>query len=304
MLAIVIPYYKLTFFEETLQSLANQTDKRFKVFIGDDASIEDPFVSLEKYKGNFDFVYHKFEENLGGISITKQWDRCIALTKNEEWFMVLGDDDYMSENFVSEFYESYNLFHESCNVVRYATKVIYQINGVHSELFINPSFETGIQFISRKINGNARGSLSELVLKKNEFLKYKFTNYPSAFYSDDQIVIDMTSTKRIFSINGATVFVRVSSESLSGQAEINNDKLLLARFQFYEYLIKNKYRLLDTFTRKVVIERLLSYTYQFKKHDVSPFLNLYFKSILFLDFKFFFKISKKFIKIILGKSID
>ena len=33
MLAIVIPYFKLTFFEETLQSLANQTDQRFKVYI-------------------------------------------------------------------------------------------------------------------------------------------------------------------------------------------------------------------------------------------------------------------------------
>ena len=42
MLAIIIPYFKLLFFEETLQSLAIQTDKRFKVYIGDDASPEDP----------------------------------------------------------------------------------------------------------------------------------------------------------------------------------------------------------------------------------------------------------------------
>lgn len=41
MLAIIIPYYKFTFFEATLQSLANQTDQRFKVYIGDDASLED-----------------------------------------------------------------------------------------------------------------------------------------------------------------------------------------------------------------------------------------------------------------------
>jgi hypothetical protein len=41
MLAIIIPYYKLTYFEATLQSLANQSDKRFKVYIGDDASPED-----------------------------------------------------------------------------------------------------------------------------------------------------------------------------------------------------------------------------------------------------------------------
>jgi len=40
MLAIVVPYYKLTFFEETLKSLKSQTNKKFKVYIGDDASPE------------------------------------------------------------------------------------------------------------------------------------------------------------------------------------------------------------------------------------------------------------------------
>ena len=42
MLAIIIPYYKIVFFEETLKSLSEQTDKRFKVYIGDDASPENP----------------------------------------------------------------------------------------------------------------------------------------------------------------------------------------------------------------------------------------------------------------------
>ncbi len=40
-LAIVISFYKIIFFEETLQSLANQIDKRFKVCIGNDASPSD-----------------------------------------------------------------------------------------------------------------------------------------------------------------------------------------------------------------------------------------------------------------------
>ena len=48
MLAIIIPYFKLTFFEETLKSLASQTSKRFKVYIGDDASPEGPSNWLEK----------------------------------------------------------------------------------------------------------------------------------------------------------------------------------------------------------------------------------------------------------------
>ena len=56
MLAIIVPYYKLTFFDETLQSLASQTIKLFKVYIGDYASTENPVELLDKYKGKLDFV--------------------------------------------------------------------------------------------------------------------------------------------------------------------------------------------------------------------------------------------------------
>ena len=74
MLAIVIPYYKLTFFEDTLASLAHQTDKSFKVYIGNDASPEDPLFLLNQYKGKFDFNYYKFENNLGSKSLVIQCD--------------------------------------------------------------------------------------------------------------------------------------------------------------------------------------------------------------------------------------
>jgi hypothetical protein len=305
MLAIIIPYYKLAFFEATLQSLANQTDKGFKVYIGDDASPEDCTALLKQFEGSFDFIYHRFETNLGGINLSQQWERCIDLLDEEEkWFMILGDDDYLSENFILNFHKNYPLFQTKCNVVRYATKIIHEINSVESELYTNPLFESGIQYISRKITGKARGSLSEFVFNTKEFLKYKFTNYPSAFYSDDKIVLDLASKKNIFSINDAVVFVRISTESLSGKAEVVSNKLYLARFEFFKFLIKNKYFLFDVFTRKIIVERLLSYTYQNKERDIFLFLNLYFKSILFLDFKFFLKINMKFIKIILGKSID
>ena len=42
MLSIIIPYYKISYFNYTLQSLANQTNKNFKVIIGDDNSSESP----------------------------------------------------------------------------------------------------------------------------------------------------------------------------------------------------------------------------------------------------------------------
>lgn len=304
MLAIIIPYYKLTFFEETLKSLANQTDQRFRVYIGDDASPENPTDLLEGYKGKFDFDCHRFEVNIGGISLTKQWERCIALSGKEEWLMILGDDDYLSNNFIAKFYENLNLFHENYNVLRFATTVIDKINNKKMELFTNPLFETGIEYISRKIRNKTRGSLSQFVFKKSELLKYKFINYPSAFYSDDRIVLDISENKNIFSINDAVVYVTISIESVSGKAELIGDKLFLARFQFYEYLFSNKFELFDNLSKKVIIERLLSYAIQFKKYSILLFLNLYFKSLILFEFMFFYKINKKFIKIILNRSID
>ncbi len=42
------------------------------------------YVLLEKYKDKFDFVYHEFESNLGGISLVQQWNRCIAKVEAED----------------------------------------------------------------------------------------------------------------------------------------------------------------------------------------------------------------------------
>ena len=106
MLAIVIPYYKINFFGATLESLANQTNKQFKVYIGDDASLDNPKELLDKYQDQFNFVYQKFEENLGGISLVQQWNRCIALSSNEDWIIILGDDDVLESNCVESFYSN------------------------------------------------------------------------------------------------------------------------------------------------------------------------------------------------------
>jgi glycosyltransferase involved in cell wall biosynthesis len=39
-LAIIVPAFRVRFLERTLQSLAAQTDRRFRVYVGDDASPE------------------------------------------------------------------------------------------------------------------------------------------------------------------------------------------------------------------------------------------------------------------------
>jgi hypothetical protein len=245
MLAIVIPYYKLTFFQATLQSLANQTDQRFKVYIGDDTSPENPSILLKKYKNEFDFVYHRFETNLGGTSLTQQWERCIALSRNEEWIMVLGDDDILGENVVEAFYENLaEIENESVNVVRFATQSIDKVKNVISKIFVNPRYEKAANFYYRRYLGLVRSSLSEHIFRKESYLRYSFQNYPLAWHSDDYAWIDFAENKPIFAINEAIVTITVSNESLTGDTT-NFAKKNLAESLFYIDLVKNKLNLFD-----------------------------------------------------------
>lgn len=152
MLAIVIPYYKVRFFESTLESLSLQTDKRFKVYIGNDCSMDDPLAILEKYKDKLDIEYQYFEANLGSVSLTQQWERCTAMVENEDWVMILGDDDVIGPNSVVSFYENIGQVNEQkINVIRYATVVIDQNDKELSVIHTHPQYEKSTDFFNAKI---------------------------------------------------------------------------------------------------------------------------------------------------------
>jgi glycosyltransferase involved in cell wall biosynthesis len=253
MLAIVIPYFKLTFFEETLESLVNQTDKRFKVYIGDDASPEDPLILLEKYHSQFDFNYHRFENNLGGISLPKQWQRCIALSGNEEWIMILGDDDVLDDNVVEAFYENLTeIINKEINVVRFATKIINEILGNISDSFLHPRYESAQDSWFRKFKGKTRSSLSEHIFLRTSYVKYGFIDYPLAWHSDDRAWLDFSNNKPIYTINESRVYIRISNISISGMDENNNFKKK-ATIQFFKNSILKK---LELFTKHQRLELL------------------------------------------------
>ncbi|MFE3867011.1 glycosyltransferase [Flavobacterium sp. LS2P90] len=254
MLAIVIPYYKLTFFEQTLESLANQTDKRFKVYIGNDASPENLVDLLEKYEGKFDFAYHRFEENLGGTSLVQQWERCIELSRNEEWIMILGDDDVLGETVVASWYENYEYFNLKSNLVRFASKLIFEKSNTISSIYTHPDWEIATDSFYRKLREVSRSSLSEYTFSRESYEKYGFYDYPLAWNSDDRAWLEFSDDKPIYTINSSVVFVRMSSLNITG----NRDNILhknLSEIQFYKFLISNKFKFYDNKERLEIIKK-------------------------------------------------
>lgn len=238
MLAIIIPYYKISFFEATLQSLACQSNKQFKVYIGDDSSPDNINILLEKYKNKFDFIYHRFEQNLGGKSLVQQWNRCLDLCNDEEWVMILGDDDVLKDNCIEAFYNNLKEIEDlNVSVVRYATQVINEEGVSISKVHQHPKTEKATEFLIRKFKGGTRSSLSEYIFKKDKVMTIGFKDFPLAWSSDTLGVLEFSNNKDIYTINNALVYFRLSGKNITGKGDsIEKNK---SWFQFYTYLLSN-----------------------------------------------------------------
>ena len=295
MLAIIIPYFKLTFFEATLASLAAQTCQDFKVYIGDDASPEDPSNLIEKYKGQFDFSYHRFEDNLGGTSLTKQWERCIALSGNEEWLMILGDDDYLGENVVESWCKNFNKFSNNSYVIRFATKIKDESLGGISAIFEHPVWELAPQSYWRKYRNLSRSSLSEYVFSRFMYEEHRFKEYPLAWNSDDTAWIDFSGEKPIFTINESIVYIRMSTLNISGKSDnlkLKNESQLL----FFKYILFKKTRLFNT---EQLNNFALKYEFEILKErnlSIREWISLLNVTIMYLGSQNTIKLVKRFLK--------
>jgi glycosyltransferase involved in cell wall biosynthesis len=263
-LAIVIPYYRLTYFEKTLQSLANQTDMRFHVYIGDDASAQPPTALLQKYESQLAFSYKRFDTNVGGRSLVQQWNRCLALVGHEKWVMIVGDDDLLGQNVVESFYAHLKTIAEQdISVVRFATKIIDNNNKPMSEVFLHPTTETAVEFLMRKFKGGTRSSMSEYIFNFEILKNVGIKDFPLAWSSDVLAVVECANNRPILTINEALVFFRWSGDNITSQPDsIEKNQ---GWFMFYAYLLKTYGKLYPKPLVDALFDRLEKTQFDHKK---------------------------------------
>lgn len=270
-IAIVIPYYKIDFFEETLKSVASQTDKRFTLYIGNDASPDDPFPLIEKYFPDGNYHYFDYKENLGGKNLAMQWERILE-NVTEEWFQILGDDDVISENFVEEFYANLpEIAQQKSTVLKAPQCIINDMGEVMADLTEFPHLFSRNNNWQRKFRSGERASLSEHIFKTSQYRKYKFQKFPFAWGSDDVAVYEFSESEPILFLKKSKVFVRVSKHSISG-SEDNMIEKKNAYYHFEKYMINHHYKNLEKEDIYKMINQQISYSY---KNNLSLRINLY-----------------------------
>lgn len=270
-LAIVIPYYKIDFFEETIASVAMQTDKRFTLYIGNDASPDDPLQIIEEYFKEGSYRFFNYKENLGGKNLVLQWERILENVE-EEWFQILGDDDMISENFVEEFYQNIaEVEQEKINVIKVSQKWIDENNvELNQGTSLQPLIDAKTQFLV-EYNHQFRASLSEHIFKKIEFCKYGFKKFPLAWHSDNLAVYETSGFGKLFFLQNCLVKVRMSEVNISNRKDDYEVKLYASHL-YREYLMKEYYTILP---HEFVLEELTKYRDYLWKNNLETKVPLF-----------------------------
>lgn len=257
-LAIVIPYYRINFFEETLQSVARQSNRNFTLYIGNDASQDNPKPIIEKYFSDKDYFYFDYRENLGGKNLAKQWERILE-SVTEEWFQILGDDDVVSENFVEEFYKNYQNF-TSVNFIKFRSTIINENRKVIYSKTENLSsgYYSTVQFFLKKIQNLVNSSLSEHIVRTAAYRQSPFKKYPLAWHSDDYFLLDISQkSPNFYFISEAHVTIKETSVSISGNAQHNKKKQKASEDFFYDVLNFFYNANITPLQRKILVQHVL-----------------------------------------------
>lgn len=265
LLAIVIPYYNIHYFEETLKSVAAQSNKNFRLYIGNDASPHDPLTLIQKYFKEGEYLYYAYQDNVGGKNLALQWERILE-NVTEEWFQILGDDDMISENFVEAFYNCLpSVNAKNISAIKFTHEWVDEENKTLEVFDYKSTTISAVHFFIKKYRNEVKSSLSENIFQTKMLKKYGFEKIPLAWGSDDLALLCFSNFGTIQYNQNSKVLVRISSSSISGSELMDKEKS--SAYNFFRQTVITKY--VKYFPKEFAEEIISDYLYYCHKNKHS-----------------------------------
>jgi hypothetical protein len=209
---------------------------------------------VRPFRQALNIFYQRYEHNLGGVSLVKQWHRCLEMVKEENWIWLLPDDDVPSSTCVERFLEVQK-HKPQCHLFRFSTVHIDETDRLIKTNTKPPELESGVDFIMNKYKYIRNSSLAEYVFSKAAFEETKgFVDLPLAWGSDDLMWLELAGDHGIVTITDATVGLRQSGANISSQTKKYAEIHTRAKYQMLEYLLSNQ-----SFMHKIELSYGLSY---------------------------------------------
>lgn len=210
----------------TLACIAAQTDQRFRLYVGDDASPEPLGDIVRGCTMPADrIVYRRFEANLGRKSLTQHWDRCIRLS-HEPWVWLFSDDDLMSEDCVASLLEGMQKTGEMYDLYRFNTVMVDANDHLVAMNPPHPEWETWNQFAYFLLRQLRQTVQQEMIFRRASYDRLGgFLDVPLAWASDHAFAIACGQQSGMYTIKTGRIGFRQSGANISSQRDRATDRL-------------------------------------------------------------------------------
>lgn len=180
--SIGIPAFKGRFLEECIKSILSQTFHDFEVIVVNDCSPDEILNIVTKFNDPR-IRYYENSVNIGAENVIDNWNKCLSLAKGD-FFILMGDDDKMSADYLSEFdhlinkYSDLDVFHCRIRIINENSEEIELSNCC-------PEFEKTDNYILKCLEGRSEQFISDFVYRRNTLLSNGgFFKLPLAWSSD------------------------------------------------------------------------------------------------------------------------
>ncbi|MEQ8414706.1 MAG: glycosyltransferase family 2 protein [Imperialibacter sp.] len=238
--AIIIPAYKPDYIIECLDSIFSQTSLDFNLYVGDDASPHNIYQLLQSHQYLDRLHYKRFDENLGGSSLVKHWERCVSMTDGEPWVWMFSDDDLMDPHCLESFKEALQAA-PGYDVYKFASsKIDRQGNVLRRNKF--PDVMSTEEFLNIRLRAQEESYMVEYIFSRKAYkMVGGFPQLPLAWAADDLFWSKISMKTGIKSINDAQVFWRYSGDNISSDKGSSTASLKMqACYQFIEWIYGQK----------------------------------------------------------------
>lgn len=233
-IAIVIPYYKPDYLDLLLASLHKKANASIAVYLFDDFSKTSANAIARKHAGTI-HKHLRFDKNLGGTSLTAQWDRCLSHIGNEEWVWFIPDDDVLKPGTLTMVCEAVSRADPDIALLHLKSEII---DGSGRDLGFHDTMPFGTydatEFYYRVLRGETMITLGSQICRRSA-LELGFVEFPMGWGSDHATALQCAGNNRIQHINGATLQFRMSNVNISSRTDDWQQKAE-ARVQFATWL--------------------------------------------------------------------
>lgn len=198
-ISVIIPTYnRARMLETAIESVLAQTDVDFEIIVSDNCSEDDTQAVVQKFLHDPRILYFRNERNLGMVG---NWKTAIFERSRADWFVLMSDDDYLTDTTYLSRAERAILEHNPVFV--YAGGVVQDVVANTSEVLRLPfdGLVPGAQvFASRGTVFPQDAILCNIVFNKTAAARLGFLSNPNNLSCDSELYLMLCAEGDVYAI--------------------------------------------------------------------------------------------------------